>query len=105
MKVFMPNRDANPDSGIAEALRAVYAEPALVPASPWLGGKPSAPRLALDRGNAGLVARVAPVGEPVRLFVVRSLAGGKWTTRIVPAAGDKPVEGPLVDAADTVQVT
>ena len=92
--------------GIADALRAVYAEPALVPASPWLASRPPArPRLDLQEQSGRRVLRVRPAGEPVRLYVVRSRAGGKWSVRIQPADGDRPVAVPLADRPERVLVT
>src|SRR5262249_55598538 len=72
--------------GVADALKTVYAEPALVPASPWLGDKPpAAPRVEWQEQSGKAALRIKPAGEGVRLVVVRSQAGGKWSTRIQPA--------------------
>ncbi len=76
---------ANNPGGVADAIKAAYAEPALVPATPWAGlAPPAAPVVAWT--DAGL--RVAPAGDGVRLVVVRAFAGGAWTTAIRPAGGD-----------------
>ena len=71
---------------IAEALRSgVYAEPALVPPSPWLGAqKPDAPVVTLGGSADAPVARFAPGNKvPVRFWVVRYYDGTQWQTRIV----------------------
>src|SRR5262249_20837957 len=78
--------------GVADALRAVYTEAALVPASPWLGDKPpAAPRPGWQEQAGQPTLRIKPAGEGIRLYVVRSQAGGKWTVRIQPAAQEAAV--------------
>jgi uncharacterized lipoprotein YddW (UPF0748 family) len=83
MKSILHNR-----GGIADALKAAYGEPALVPASPWLGDKPPAkPEVARD-GEALTVK----LGDGVQRVVVRSKAGDKWDTQLLaPADGAKTV--------------
>jgi uncharacterized lipoprotein YddW (UPF0748 family) len=89
--------------GVADAVKAVYAEPALVPASPWLDDKPPpAPKVEWQGDRA---VRVKPEGEPVRVFVVRSLVGEKWAVRIVPAAGEKAVDVTFGEAPEKVLVS
>jgi uncharacterized lipoprotein YddW (UPF0748 family) len=67
--------------GIADELAKVYAEPALVPESPWLGeGKPFAkPEVTLAAGKRVISVKPAP---GTRFVVVRALAGETWTTRV-----------------------
>ncbi|MBX6364491.1 MAG: family 10 glycosylhydrolase [Gemmatimonadetes bacterium] len=77
--------------GIADRLRQLYREPALVPESPWLGAaRPGAPRVTLeDAGDdESYVLRVEPADTVVpRFWVVRIYdQTGGWTTRI--ASGD-----------------
>jgi len=77
----------NPGS-IADELAKTYAEPALVPESPWLAeGKPPLPPE---------VTRVTTDGKPLlrvktatntRFVVVRALAGDAWTTTVRGAGG------------------
>jgi uncharacterized lipoprotein YddW (UPF0748 family) len=77
--------------GVADELKKVYAEPALVPATPWLGDeKPAKPDLAWNGWTDwSRLLRVRPgAGEPARWFVVRQLIKGKWRTEVVPT-GDK----------------
>jgi uncharacterized lipoprotein YddW (UPF0748 family) len=76
--------------GIAEALRAVYAEPALVPSLPWTKDKQLAPpalRSTSEKGDRRLPRSFelepAP-GQTARLILVRSQVEGKWSIRIVP---------------------
>jgi uncharacterized lipoprotein YddW (UPF0748 family) len=69
--------------GIADALKTVYTEPALVPAVSWSKLKPL--ESPLIEGGKAAVLQVDPRG-PARLFVVRSQTAGKWTTKILSAA-------------------
>src|SRR5262245_47521710 len=83
--------------GAADALKTVYTEPALVPASPWLSKKPPAkPRLTWEDQEGKRVLKVrAGDDEPVRQFVVRFQTGEKWTIQIQPVARGKLVSVPL----------
>lgn len=83
MKALMKNA-----GGVADAIRDVYKEPALVPAIPWDGSSaPAAPK-SRGEGSGALVLSIQPGDKtPVRWYVVRSLQDGRWTTQIVP--GDK----------------
>jgi uncharacterized lipoprotein YddW (UPF0748 family) len=103
MKPLMRNT-----GGIADALKTVYAEPALVPASPWLGAKPPArPQVEWQDAPPHRSLRLRTSDAAVRFFVVRGLRGGKWTTRILPggkeAVGvgfEEPLEKVVVSALD-----
>ena len=96
MKPLMHN-----SGGVADALAGVYAEPALVPASPWLDDTPPAKPTVTRDGNE---IRITPAGEPVRLFVVRTRTGDKWGTLLRAADGEKAVMMKL-PAADEVRVS
>lgn len=100
MKALMHNT-----GGVSDALAQVYDEPALVPASRWLDDQPPPkPRAELQGGVKDL--RVVPgAGEATRLFAVRVKTGGKWDTRIYPAAGKPEVRVALPEAWDQVLVT
>lgn len=80
--------------GVTTTLReGVYAEPALVPASPWQAEKsptPGKPQLSwAGRGeDQSLVLRL-PSGPKPWLWVVQEEQGGDWTTRIVPGHTQK----------------
>jgi uncharacterized lipoprotein YddW (UPF0748 family) len=98
MKGIMRNKD-----GIADALKAVYGEPALVPASPWLGDKPPAKPTVKRTGGNTLTVQV---GEGVRQVVVRSRVGDKWVTKFAaPADGGKEVSVTLPADAGRTLVT
>ncbi|AHG91236.1 protein of unknown function DUF187 [Gemmatirosa kalamazoonensis] len=85
MKALMSNQ-----GGVTDTLsNGAYAEPALVPASPWLPGRtPAVPRVVLRRAGSAVALDVAPGDrEPVRLWLVRARYGAAWTTDIV--SGDE----------------
>jgi hypothetical protein len=77
--------------GVADALKEVYTEPALVPASPWLSQKPPrAPLLAWGdetNGRRALYAYIRPKDESVRRIVVRSRLDGRWNIDVRLAEG------------------
>jgi uncharacterized lipoprotein YddW (UPF0748 family) len=76
--------------GVADELRKVYAEPALVPESPWLAGKEPVgkPEVARDTADGKPVLRVkAPTGA--RFVVLRCEADGKWVTKVVGISAGK----------------
>jgi uncharacterized lipoprotein YddW (UPF0748 family) len=85
--VIMQNVD-----GIADRLMQLYAEPALVPASPWLDPlPPGRPIVAIARDNStGSVEnliRFAPAeGSSAQIgwWVVQPRVNGTWYTRILP---------------------
>lgn len=83
MKVFSTDR-----AGIDEALEAgPYARPALVPASPWLGGKaPGRPKLHEEADPAG-GHRLAwsPAGKDAPWqWVLRLRTGDQWCIEVLP---------------------
>ena len=91
-------------SRVAAPLRErAYAEPALVPASPWLSR--GAPPLRVDVRAArerGGVALALHTGAParVRTWVVRARFGDEWAVRLVPGVQrDYFVEGRGADGA------
>jgi len=84
MKVLLENRDS-----IGTALeRLVYADPALVPASPWLAaGVPAVPTISLNAAAGGPTLSLAPATrEPLRWWVVQLRIGGRWETRVIDGA-------------------
>jgi hypothetical protein len=82
MKALMRNT-----GGVADELRRVYAEPALVPETPWAAPKgPLAPPRVSAAGGKLVVA----AGPEARFVVVRSEAGGRWTTTVAAAGADLP---------------
>ena len=90
---------------LGAALEAgVYAEPALVPASPWLDAvPPPAPRVAVeDRAGTPTVVVTAAAGEPVRSYLVRTRRGGAWRWTSVPGPS---AAMPLAAGAEVVAVS
>ena len=85
MRVLGTDRDS-----IASRLWRAYAEPALVPASPWLDPVPPALPVtssSLDAATGALRVQFAPGdGKPVRHWVVYERRGGHWETRVLPGS-------------------
>ncbi|MBI2512002.1 MAG: family 10 glycosylhydrolase [Opitutae bacterium] len=68
--------------GIAQKLAPLYAAPALVPASPWLGTKaPAAPTLTLAGAREVKIAAASDAA----LFVVWRRSGPQWRLTVQPA--------------------
>jgi uncharacterized lipoprotein YddW (UPF0748 family) len=82
MKAFRLNRDSLVERMSAEA----YREPALVPASPWLGGaRPGRPSVSLERASAGGgTVRMEPRGAAPTWWVVQARYGTAWRTQVLP---------------------
>jgi len=82
---------AKNSGGLSDKLKAgPYAEPALVPASPWLGGKtPAKPEIASSRktGESLTLVLKLPEGEPPARWVVRSRRGDQWSITMPPPEG------------------
>jgi len=82
MEAFLTDRDS-----VGSVLRrTVYAQPALVPESPWMimnAARP-VPEVGFKRGAAGdsLLLAHAP-GSAVRWWVIQVRAGGSWETRVI----------------------
>ncbi|GLC27687.1 glycoside hydrolase family 10 protein [Roseisolibacter agri] len=87
MKALMRNQ-----GGLADSLAVgAYAEPALIPESPWMPGRaPGQPRVRLATGAAPGRAELelSPAAGEARpwQWVVRSRHGALWTTEVVPGA-------------------
>ncbi|GJG88262.1 hypothetical protein tb265_34430 [Gemmatimonadetes bacterium T265] len=82
MQTFLRNA-----AGVADSLRlGPYAEPALVPPSPWLpGNAPGAPVVAIARGARPHVTLDPAVGESEPwLWVVQLREGTRWDTVVLP---------------------
>ena len=85
MKTLMQD----PDSIVEHLARDAYAQPALVPASPWLGERaPGVPLIEarVDAASGESVLDLDPAsGENAPwLWVVQSLTQSGWTTQILP---------------------
>jgi hypothetical protein len=93
MGALLQNRD-----GLATALqRGPYAEPALVPATPWLDARaPAAPTL----HPAGAALRIEPgAGDvPVARWALWRRVGGRWRFDVLPGAA----RSLALDGADRV---
>jgi uncharacterized lipoprotein YddW (UPF0748 family) len=72
----------------AALARGPYAEPALVPASPWLDATaPAKPRLSTATGATSVKLSWENGGsEPISSWVLQFKRGSKWSTRILPAS-------------------
>lgn len=87
MKTLMQD----PDSLVERLARDAYGQPALVPASPWLGERaPSLPvvEARIDAASGESVLDVDPAnGENAPwLWVVQALTPNGWTTQILPGS-------------------
>jgi len=94
MAALMADRD-----GVAPLLhKGAYAQPALVPATPWLNAPAvDAPQLKAE----GARLRIVPAaGEPARRWAVWRRSGGAWRFAVLPAAE----RGLDVGGADAVVV-
>jgi len=99
MVALMQDRD-----GLATALQAgAYAQPALVPATPWLDATPPpAPVLALVQGPDGDGLQIEPgAGEAAARWAVWRRVGGVWRFSVLPGAARAVVLG----GADAVVVS
>ncbi len=78
----------NPEGLPALLAQGVYAEPALIPASPWLSltlpPEPTALAARHDPGTGEINLTWQQGNEEAWLWVVQSRAGGKWATAILP---------------------
>jgi uncharacterized lipoprotein YddW (UPF0748 family) len=75
--------------GVADEIKKTYAEPALVPETPWLAqGKPPAkPAVTREKAEGKDVLRVK-AAEGARFVVIRNLAGDAWETTVRGVAAD-----------------
>ncbi|MGA2870808.1 MAG: hypothetical protein ABSF34_16805 [Verrucomicrobiota bacterium] len=86
---------------LAGMIGAQYAQPALVPATPWIDAMPPPrPELIVDTWkNSAHVDWESPGGQPARWWVLQTRAHGTWTTQILPAGRhDVYLENSNVDA-------
>jgi uncharacterized lipoprotein YddW (UPF0748 family) len=104
MKALMQNYD-----GIADKLKAgVYAEPALVPESPWLGREtPGKPKVDVTANGNELALQIeAPRGKnPWQWLVQVETAGGRKTHILPGAAREQVLTLGDGEKAETVTVT
>ena len=93
---------------IGERLAAgPYRAPALIPASPWLGGQAPGPpqvEVAERDGKLALTVRPGP-GAPPFLWAVSVRRGATWTHSVHPAQGDRlPIDDAGGEPASVVAV-
>jgi len=76
------------NAGVAAALARSYPAPALVPASPWLGGLPAGkPWLAVRRSGREISLAWRPAGgAAVWQWFLQEKFGDQWRAEILPAA-------------------
>src|SRR4051794_1991376 len=89
MKALMKN-----SGGIAEKLKnGPYAEPALVPESPWLGHEtPEKPDVTAKRTDTGVAVEMkVPSGKEPWQWLVRVFTTKGWKTSILPGAKSEQV--------------
>ena len=102
MKALMRNSD-----GIADKLKKrLYAEPALVPESPWLGHEtPEKPDVSAKRTDGGVAVEMkVPSGKEPWQWLVRVSTTTGWKTSILPGGTSQQVVA-LADGADPRSVT
>ncbi|HEU4374247.1 MAG TPA: family 10 glycosylhydrolase, partial [Telluria sp.] len=102
MAALMENR-----KGIADQLKAgVYAAPALIPATPWLGSDaPGAPAVSARRDGAGVTLKLAP-GKADAQYAIWSRYGSEWRFAVAPASRSdwRVADDPALGAASAVFV-
>lgn len=107
--VHFSMRALEPGPGVDTVLAsALYLDPALVPATGWLGGRaPGAPEARLRRLGGRSILDLAPGGggEPF-LWHLRTLRGAEWSVELVPAwrraleLGPRPPDAVVVSAVN-----
>jgi len=85
--IFYHLRNLTDNPALTGVVRTEYSQPALVPASPWLGSPPpDKPKLSVNESRAGLRVEWAASGnEPVWRWTLQIRINGVWTTEILPA--------------------
>jgi uncharacterized lipoprotein YddW (UPF0748 family) len=96
-------------------LAPLYTEPALVPASAWLGGaippRPTATLIASSATGERYVRLTPAAGSKPWLWLVRTLQGGQWTMEILPnevrlhrlgMSGSGEIEKVVVNVVDRI---
>lgn len=82
--------------GLASLLQVAYAQPALVPATPWLQAPPvGRPSL---RASNGRLQWLPAAGEPARRWALWRRSGAAWRFAVLPAA-ERQADVAGIDAA------
>jgi uncharacterized lipoprotein YddW (UPF0748 family) len=98
MKALMQN-----SAGIADQLKQSYAEPALVPETPWLATEkpPVSPQITYVKMNDNKSALRVQAPRGTRFIVIRTFENNRWATQVVGVAEDglatipSPGTGPI----------
>ena len=79
-------RSVTQNPTLADALRRLYSQPALVPASPWLDSvPPDKPKLDIGESRAGLRFQwESSGGKPAWLWILQYRTNEVWATEILP---------------------
>ena len=98
MRAFM----LNPDSLNERLVAGPYREPALIPASPWLGGRRLAAPTVTVPSRSTFAVRIQPApGQEATWWIVRARRGAEWSVAVIPGwelYGElREVEGAPVD--------
>jgi uncharacterized lipoprotein YddW (UPF0748 family) len=75
-------------NGVATTLARVYSAPALIPASPWLGGQtPAKPVLTVRPGAGGLMVEWSSTpGASAAQWLLQVKTGENWATEVLSSA-------------------
>jgi uncharacterized lipoprotein YddW (UPF0748 family) len=93
---------------IAERLGRLYAEPALVPAMPWLDSVPPArptASIAIEALDASVIRFAPGDAEPAAAWVVQARIAGAWRTTILPGPERTHILTGDAARADVLSVT
>jgi hypothetical protein len=103
-RAIMQNADS-----IATRLAVLYAEPALVPATPWLDPMPPpAPTVSVsvDSASAESIVRFAPADQQViRHWIVQSRNDSTWNTRLLPGVARSAILKDAESEAELISVS
>ena len=111
--IFWPLQRVMPNSALTERLKAnEFAEPALIPPSPWLDDKPPARPVVklMGRGDSATVELREPRsngrGNEVFVWAIQAKFGNAWKLAVVPGHVDKvPTEGAAALAISAIDRT
>jgi len=87
-EIFFRLRSLTDNAGLADVVRVAYAQPALVPASPWLDAiPPGKPKLTVvENSRSSLRVQWNTADNPAWLWVLQFRTNQVWTTEVLPAA-------------------
>ena len=86
-EIFYHLRNLADNAALADVVRIAYAQPALVPASPWLDSiPPGKPKLTVvENSRSSLRLHWETADDPAWLWVLQFRTNQVWTTEILPA--------------------